>query len=344
MIPNVAQRRLVAARAALPPPARLLLAGLGVMNLGVLAPLPALRAMATLPLVLLVPGYAVMMAVFGHRPRRDVLLTLAFTVLLSMATYPLVALALYAASIPIRTGSVMLSTDGLVALLVAMAVLRTRRERRITTVSVVPCVTTTGLRSPWNGARGGMLFAALVAIAIAALAAALPLWPAPTDQPYTQFYLAGPWAHLSTMVQVRPNQRLAVELGITNQTHRRQRYQIVPRLAGGPSWPERTVTVPAGRSWAGSMSGYVPPDGCVHRLSIALRVGRNGKALSPLTLWVRAAPGRLSPAAPLRAAHAARVAPLRGRRPRVGEAHEAGGHGAGCLSPGMTMSRPGGTP
>ena len=145
MIANVAQRRLVDARAALPPPARLLLAALGVMNLGVLVPLPALRAMVTLPLALLVPGYAVMMAVFGHRPRRDAPLTLAFTVLLSMATYPLVALALSAAAIPIRTGSVMLSTDGLVALLVAVAVLRTRRERRTTDVSVVPIVTATGL-------------------------------------------------------------------------------------------------------------------------------------------------------------------------------------------------------
>jgi uncharacterized membrane protein len=289
MIANVTQRRLVDARAALLPPARLLLVALGVMNLGVLVPLPALRAALTLPLALLVPGYAVLMAAFGHRPRRDAPLTLVFTVVLSMATYPLVALALSAAAIPIRTGSVMLSTDGLVALLVAVAVLRTRRERRIIGVFVVPFVTTAELRSPWNGARGGVLVAALMASAIAALAAALPLWPAPTDQPYTQFYLAGSWAHLSAMVQVRPNQRLAVELGITNQTHRRQSYQIVPRLDGGPGWPGRTVTVPDGRSWRGSLDGDVPPDGCVHRLSIALHVGRNGKALSLLTLWVRGA-------------------------------------------------------
>jgi Protein of unknown function (DUF1616) len=313
MIATVAQRRLVDVRAALPPPARLLLVALGVMNLGVLMPLPALHAAFTLPLALLVPGYAGLMAAFGHRPRHDAPLTLMLAVLLSMAMYPLVALALSAAAIPIRPGSVLLSIDGLVALLVAVAVLRTRRERRITTVAVVPFVTTTGLRSPWNGAHGGVLFAALVAIALAVLAAALPLWPAPTDRPYTQFYLAGSWAHLSTIVQVRPHQRLAVELGITNQTHRRQRYHIVPRLDGGPGWPGRTVTVPDGQSWSGSLDGDVPPDGCVHRLSIVLRMGRKGKALSPLTLWVRGAPGRLSPAA--------------------------------CrLSPGMTMSRPGGKP
>jgi uncharacterized membrane protein len=295
MIANVARRRLVAARAVLPRPACLLLAALGLMNLGVLAPLPALRAALTLPPALLVPGYAVMMAVFGHRSRPDALPTLALAVLLSMATYPLVALALYAAAIPIRTGSVTLSTDGIVALLAAMAVLRTRRERRTTIASVVPFLTTTVLRSPWNGARGGVLFAALVTGVIATLAGALPLLPAPTDQPYTQFYLAGSWAHLSTIVRARSHQKLVVEVGITNQTHRRQRYQVVPRLDGGPGWPGRTVTVPGGRSWTGSMSGYVPADGCVHRLSIALRGGRNGHALSPLTLWVRGAPGRLSP-------------------------------------------------
>src|SRR5918911_4448372 len=153
MIATVAQRRLVDVRAALPPPARLLLVALGVMNLGVLMPLPALRAALTLPLALLVPGYAVLMAACGHRPRHDAPLTLALTVLLSMATYPLVALALSAAAIPIRTGSVMLSTDGLVAFLVVVALLRTRRERRIIAVAVAPFVITAGLRSSWNGAR-----------------------------------------------------------------------------------------------------------------------------------------------------------------------------------------------
>jgi uncharacterized membrane protein len=239
-----------------------------------------------------------MMAVFGYRPRRDAPLALAFAVLLSMATYPLVALALSATAIPIRTGSVMVSSDGLVAVLVVVAVLRGGRERRTTDISVAPFATATVMRSPWSGARGGALFVALVAIAIAALAGSLPLWPAPTDQPYTQFYLAGSWAHLSTMVQVRPDQRLGVELGITNQTHRRQSYQLLPRLDGGPGWPGRTVTVPDGRSWTGSLDGDVPADGCVHRLSIALRVGRNGTALSPLTLWVRGASGTSRSCAP----------------------------------------------
>src|SRR2546423_551612 len=165
MSANVAQQCLVDARAALPLPARLLLAALGLMNLGVLVPLPALRAVVTLPLALLVPGYAVMMAVFGHRLRGDAPTTLAFTVLLSMATYPLVALALYAAAIPLRTGSVMASTDGLVALLVAVAVLRGWRKRPTTTVPVVPFVTTTVLRSPRSGARGGVRFLAPVATA-----------------------------------------------------------------------------------------------------------------------------------------------------------------------------------
>jgi uncharacterized membrane protein len=326
---------LVAARAALPLPARLLLAALVVLNLGVLVPLPALRAAVTLPLALLVPGYAVMMAAFGHRPRRDASLTLAFIVLLSMATYPLVALALSAAAIPIRTGSVMLSTDGLVAFLVVVAVVRGRRERRTSIVSVVPFVTTIVLRSPWSGARGGVLFAALVAGVIATLAGTTPLLPAPTDQPYTQFYLAGSWAHLSTIVRARSHQKLVVDVGITNQTHRQQSYQIVPRLDGGTGWPGRVVTVPDGRTWTGSLDGDVPQDGRVHRLSIVLRVGRNGTALSPLTLWVHAAPGRPAPC---------RVCGTRGRRPRMDKAHEAGGHGADRLSPGMTTARPGGTP
>jgi uncharacterized membrane protein len=290
MTGNVALRRLVDALAALPLPVRLLLAALGVMNLGVLAPLPALRATLTLPPALLVPGYAMVMAVFGQRPRRDWLPTLALAALLSMATYPLVALALYAAAIPIRTGSVMAGTDGTVALLAAMAALRTRRGRPATTISGEPFIRATVVHSPWNGARGGVLFAALVAIVMAALAGTMALLPAPRDQPYTQFYLAGSWAHLSAIVRARAHQRLVVDLGIVNQTHRRQRYQIVPRLDGGPRWPGRVVTVPAGRTWTGSVDGDVPRDGCVHRLSIDLRVGRNGNALRPLILWVRGAP------------------------------------------------------
>jgi uncharacterized membrane protein len=297
MTANLVGRRLVGARALLPLPARHVLAALGLMNLGVLAPLPALRAAVALPLALLVPGCAVMLAVFGLRPRRDAVPTLAFTVLLSMATYPLVALALYAAAIPIRIGSVMVSTDGIVALLVAVAVLRMRRRGPPTDISVAPVITATVVHSPWSGARGGVRFAVLVAGIIAALAGAMPLLPAPTDQPYTQFYLAGSWAHLGAIVRARSHQKLVVDLGIVNQTHRLQTYRIVPRLDGGPDWAGRVVPVPDGRSWTGSLDGDVPPDGCVHRLSIALRGGGNTTALQPLTLWVRSAPGRLSPAA-----------------------------------------------
>jgi uncharacterized membrane protein len=295
MTANVALRRLVDARVALPLPARLLLAALGLMNLGVLAPLPALPAAVTLPLALLVPGYAVIMAVFSNRPRRDAPATLACTVLLSMATYPLVALALYAVAIPIRTGSVMVSIDGIVALLVAVAVLRMRHRAPVSSLPVAPLAAATVLRSAWNGARGGALFAALVAIVIAVLAGAMALVRAPTDQAYTQFYLAGSWAHLNTIVRARSHQKLVVDVGIVNQTHRRQSYQIVPRLDGGPDWPGRVVTVPDARSWTGSLSGDVPQDGCVHRLGIVLRMGRNGNALSPLTLWVRGAPGPSRP-------------------------------------------------
>lgn len=273
------------------PAAALLLAAL-VMTLGVLAPLAAVRAAVVLPIALLAPGYAVVVAAFGARLRLDAVPTLALSALLSMALYPLLSLVLNAVSIRLTTQSVIITTDALIVLLAAVIVVRAQRAASGVAARAFALAQA---RPHANGLRGGLFVAGALALTGLAVAVTMHLFPTPVDPKtaYAQFYLSGPWAHINTVVHAQPHKRLAVEIGITNQGTSSQVYRVVPLLDEAATWrgPGHDITIPAGGSWRGSVSGYVPAQGCVHRLGITLYVGKSRTPLGDLTVWVRGAPG-----------------------------------------------------
>src|SRR5438270_618448 len=78
--------------APVPVQAVILLAATALLTLGVLLPVPVLRVAVVLPLALLVPGYAIITATFGFQERFDTVPTMAFSALLSMASYMAVGL------------------------------------------------------------------------------------------------------------------------------------------------------------------------------------------------------------------------------------------------------------
>lgn len=271
-------------------PVRLLLVAVAVMTAAVLLPLPLSRVAIALPLALLLPGYAVLSAAFGRQQRHDLAAVLALSALLSLAIYALLGVVLYVITIPISEASVLIAADGLVIGLAAITVARTRAGTPPAAWPSPPPEPMAARRSPWSGARGGFLFAATIGVAIAALLVAMGLLPKPPAQQYTQFYLAGRWSHVSSVITTHPHQPLTVEVGLTNRTLHRQAYRIVPSLDNAPSWPAREVTVPSGHSWTGVVTGDVPASGCAHRLSIELRLKGRPGALDRLTLWVHGTP------------------------------------------------------
>ncbi len=107
-------------------PVRALLAATVVLSIGALLPVPPLRAVVALPLALLVPGCAVVLALFRRRAPLDAAPLLALAVLLSMAFYPLLALALHGVGLPLSSVTVLVGTDTVVLALAALAHERAR--------------------------------------------------------------------------------------------------------------------------------------------------------------------------------------------------------------------------
>jgi uncharacterized membrane protein len=264
----------------------LLLVAMGLMNLGVLIPVPLLRAVVVLPIALLAPGYALLMLAFGDRPRLDAASTLALGILLSMAFYPLLALALYAASISLSTESILVGTDLSVMLLARLAVWRTQAHGAPAALPTRTIDAASMPRSVRNGTRGSILFVGVLSAVALSLTVALHMLPKPVDPPYTQFYLTGRWSQINT-IAILPHERLKVSVGVTNHTHKTRTYRIVARFDSQAPWAPRVVAVPADRTWIGDVSGRAPDSNCVHRLSIALYESGTRTPLNSLIVWTR---------------------------------------------------------
>jgi len=299
---------------------RVVLAATAVMSLGVVAPVPLARALLVLPVALLAPGYALLMALFGDARRTglDLVPLLALSILLSLACYPLLALLLHLAALPIATGTVVGATDAAIMLLLAGSSWRSPRHRP----GMAPLDVATG--GAWEELRGGLRFALVVVAAGLILAVTLRLLPTPASVPYTMFYLTGRSAYLTGPVGARghrsvglgPGERCAararaahlaaraaatgaigtvdLSIGVTNGSAWRRSYRVAPLLDGVPCWPNQTLSLGPDASWSGHVGGAVPADGALHRLTITLRQPNgNGQdragSVGPLVVWVRGA-------------------------------------------------------
>ena len=280
--------------APLPLPVRQLLIAALVMSLAVLIPWTPLRAVIVLPLALLAPGYAVVVAAFGLRRRLDVVPTLALSAVLSLALYPLLSLLMYAMGILVSEASVLFGADALIGVMIVAVLLRTRlglpvAEATLPSLQFDAAIRT---RSVWNGASGGIRFLITVAIAIILLAITMQMLPKPIPTPYTQMNLAGRWAHTGSIVYANPRTPQHIQFAVTNHTNQAQTYRIVPLFDTKTIWPGDVIQqLAVGKTWVGTVSGYVPAAGCIHRLSINLYQGNATQVLTSLTLWLRGTPG-----------------------------------------------------
>jgi uncharacterized membrane protein len=278
----------------------LLVAGAAVLMTALtLAPIDWLHA-AVLPLALLAPGHALLIAILGPRARLDAPPALALSLMLTLTIYALLTAALYACSIPISRGSVLTGVDALIVLLLAVAVGRSWAlpavewpvpapdipEHRPLLGRVFPAAAPTANLPRWRGGWGTVYLATAVLSGLVLFVVSGYL-PKPVDPPFSQFYLAGRWAHTGSIVHVARGHSLEVFVGITNQTHGTQLYRITPQVDEAARWPVHEVRLGAGRRWRGTVRGTIPADGCLHRLSVTLHLGNDSGAVGSLVLWVR---------------------------------------------------------
>lgn len=248
------------------PPARIFLA-LNLLALGLVLPQP-LRAVVVLPLVLLLPGYAVFSAL-GLAARRDPVLTVGASIALSLVIVPLVTLALWAVAGDVEPAQV---TIVLAVVVLAPAV-----------VGLQPLVSRK--REPMLGSPGGLLrILAVFTVAVLLVVALVSFLPGQRNAPFTEASLAGSWAEIDHAVVVEPDRPVSVDVQVTNRTGAAQTYAIEPELDGA-TWTGTTVDLGPGKTWVGSVQGTVPAGGCLHRLRVGVQPASGAAALEGPTVW-----------------------------------------------------------
>ena len=256
--------------------AALLVALAAAMTLGVAFLPNTARAIVVLPTALLLPGYALVAAILGAEGR-DRALDLALASIVSVATYALAAVALYALSVRLSASNLLVAVDGLVLLAVTVLLARVIAAGRVPRGAA-------WTRSDWRKSLRALAFFAMAAAAVPGFIAVVRVFPAPSPTPFTEFSLSGDWSRLSGPAQVGKARRVRVELQLRNETTHPQAYQITPSLDGGGQWASRRLQLAAGESWSGSVAGRIGARRCSQRLTLALDTIRPARPVTKLAV------------------------------------------------------------
>jgi hypothetical protein len=225
------------------------------------------RALVAVPALLLLPGYATLIALrlTGGKPA-DGTQTVLMSLITSMAVVPLLLLGLHALGMPLVAGAMMPA----VAVYCAIVALLGGRAAA-------------GIRPVDNDlvATGGRVVAAAVAAA-GIIAVGLHVLPGAPEARYSALAFGGSWAKLEGPVFAAPATPVDVPVTVTNHTGTAKRYVLRPHMTGA-SWKPRVITVEPGATWSGAVSGSVPRGGCLHRLLIGLSAEND--RIGGLTVW-----------------------------------------------------------
>ena len=217
-------------------------------------PVPFVRVTVGLLTGLLVPGYVLSVALFPHR-RLDGLDRFALTLGLSVASVPMVALALDYTPGGITSDSLGVGLLTFISLLSALAFVRRLR---------------TPARQRYEWRHPGRLVAtlAVVAVAYALMVAVVLMQPA---KPYTAFYVTSAGNKFQDFpARVKPGADIQVRLSVENREGRTASYRI-----GLPSHTQGTADIPVphlanGATWTSLVSVSAPASLGAHRLDFSL--------------------------------------------------------------------------
>ena len=266
--------------------------------LGSMVPVTPLRLMMATPLALLVPGWAVLLIAFDATPP-PLLPPTALAALLSLATYPLLAIGLNSAGRPLGRQGLLMAVGALVLVALAAMLCRALGEAlraapaRHARDPAYGQVHGDAMRADdiWRAERrceraraATYVTAALASTALAL--AMLRLLPQAQPTAYTTLALGGQWAHLDHVV-LETSERVTIPLQIANHTGQVEIYRLSIDIDGRAEGSVRTIRLGSEATWDGTVAALAARDGRLHRLRISLG---SGTAQQALTLWVQGAP------------------------------------------------------
>ncbi|MFN8041624.1 MAG: DUF1616 domain-containing protein, partial [Acidimicrobiales bacterium] len=234
----------------------------------------------TTPLAFWLPGHALVTAVFGRRLEFGGVRRICLELLLTLATYPILALAVFSLAIPMSHETVAVSTWLFVAGCAAVAEVRQRRGARrhgaagrtAAAPPRTPAVDVRQLLVP------GLAIAAMLLIAWGSV----HVLPRAEPVPFSSAALAGPWSLVTGAVPYDAGVDPSIDVAVTNQTGGDEDYTVtaVVRAADGTttSWPTTSASLSPGESRTVTVSGPLPAGQCRAQVAVAVTPDR-GPAL-----------------------------------------------------------------
>ncbi|MEM7142708.1 MAG: DUF1616 domain-containing protein [Actinomycetota bacterium] len=233
------------------------------------------------PLAMIVPGHAVVCAVFGHDLDFGGFRRAGLSAALTLICYPLIALTALVLGFRLTATVVSVGTFLLCAGCAAIVHRRERRDRAAPTVPVEPRVgrrlQVAELLVPGGAIVGSMLI----------VLASLQLFPRQPAEEFSVIALAGTWALTARAVPANPSRDVEVTYRIENRTGRVQEYEITAGIVDGPQWTGAAVAIEPGATWVGTTVGRALEDSCRSQLEIDMRVIGDAEDHFPLKIFLR---------------------------------------------------------
>lgn len=253
------------------------IAGVAVLAVAAAIPFWPARAVVALPLALALPGYCLLRALPDTGRQLDTATRLGACFVLSVASYALLGLMLYAAGIELSEASVLAAVTAEVTIATAAA-MAARRPR----AAQAPAPA----RRPAIGASAGLLAAALIAL-IAIPVGAHGLFPATAPSSYAQLYLADGSLARARVVRNLRSDAVNVDVGAQNHTGVARRYTLMRRVDAGRAEPAAAFTLADGDAWRGPVSVAVPRSPCAHRVQVLLRDESRRRIVGAVHVWAQ---------------------------------------------------------
>lgn len=248
-----------------------------------ISPSNVLRIILGLPLVLFLPGYTLLAAIFVRKSQLKNLERFALSLAASVAIVPLIGLLLnYVGGISLTSFFVLIA----LFILVTSAIAWIRRgrlaeEERYTIRLNIP-------RHVFKGSLSGRLLPAVLVLAVLAVVSSLiyVIVTPKTQESFTEFYVSGLQENSSFPAELIASEEQRVVVTVVNREGRTLDYRIEMNINGIPKGTEGPLTLEDGQKYETEM-GFAPQaTGDIQEVEFALYLdGESEPYLTPLRLW-----------------------------------------------------------
>lgn len=214
------------------------------------------RGLLGLPLVLFLPGYGALAALFPRRGDLHGVERLSLSLVLSIAIVPLIVLILNFAPGGIRLGSLSACLCGIV---VVSCLIAGDRRLRLSPADRVGLDATSVLTEAWRRRKSWMPLTAVVLASTVWVSVRLHASIPAAPEPFTEFYLLGPsGTPFAYPHRILAGESATVVVGITNHESRRIAYKVVVRTGNRSLAALGPIALDPNQRWTQSVL-FVPP-------------------------------------------------------------------------------------